>query len=1208
MDKLNLCGVKALLLLTCFVVLVSSCVNEKYDMSEDRLNLEATYFQEGLILPLGSMKPILLGDILPENDYIKPGSEDGAYAFRLSDAYDFNQQLSELQNMIDIPALDFSQAIPFSFEDVDVSSIEITGQTVGGEDIDLTSKFSGSIPEIDIPGFTPVETEMSAGMNGFVPKESDMNLALSPVTLHHEFLNLGTLPSALLAVTEPVELESLLANPLLGQTASPNTNVDVQGVPVELNLHLPAGIKDVKDVKFTNTSAIKVTLSLTDDVLVSGSIVPNIELDLSDVFVLRDNATGKVNLSDGLTLSESNGYSPSPKVVYVDGLVLDDMTLTATGTGKDLTKSIVVPAKGSVNLVDLKTTTAMLNEKILGIDMKVEFVDLKVDDVEIEIEPKSIPYDKTMAFEVDIDVPDGIKNVENVTFTTEGADKSGVALYLEAQNLAGGFVDTNANLYFTIKFPLCMNVPDAIRDEQKGYSYITLSKDLSEGPLDTFIDVTGLTLPDKKNNKIQISESISVECEAVVDGIVSTKQIAGLEGDLSVSVSIRPEFHLADYSVEIEGFGYDVEYAGEDIDIKLENFPDINSVVVYPEKNASGRNPEIVITLDVPTVNGLDITPSATEGIVFSFPSMLVIEENVTLPEGCEYRDNKLTLSEGYDFRENIVLPVEKLVIQPVVEGEDKYVRGKINVEGRIEVSGIMDKAGVDDFKNPAEPYVVSVKAVIPDLRPSTLKLDSFETAIEEKVIELDILKKGQIPDQLAYLDEVVLKDTYINLEIDGSGTDKVSALPDLGEGSELSVSVTVDLPEFIRFDNGKYGKVTRDGVLDLKTKKISIDPIKIDCLVLKRTREQLKDGLTGKITVGGNILLENASLDVDEWLNKDLNVNLVAVMKSERADDAAGEDGIDIASVSGRVDYEISPDPITIELGDLTANLGESIKTANLDFNHVHLALDIATNLTVPVEALVSIAPSKDGVEGEPIVKTLRLNTEVAPDSDVAYTRYWLANNEKGMPGDYTYENIPILDYFKNLDQIPDKFVVDLKAKTLEQEDCELDMSEPYTLTAEYEFALPMEFGSEFEIKVSQTMSGLPEILGTVLATGSEVALMGKIENSLPLALDLQFHFLDSDGNRVPAPDNCGKMHIKPCASDGKAVTTDMKVTMGVREGVKAEDIVSLELEFTASTDDTVVGVPVTEESSLAVPELQVSLPKGITVDMSEMLMLNNQ
>ena len=57
----------------------------------------------------------------------------------------------------------------------------------------------------------------------------------------------------------------------------------------------------------------------------------------------------------------------------------------------------------------------------------------------------------------------------------------------------------------------------------------------------------------------------------------------------------------------------------------------------------------------------------------------------------------------------------------------------------------------------------------------------------------------------------------------------------------------------------------------------------------------------------------------------------------------------------------------------------------------------------------------------------------------------------------------------------------------------------------------------------------------------------------------------------------------------------------IGLKEGVSAPDIASLQLEFNANAAG-VAGIPVTEDAYLQAV-LQLVLPEGLTVDLSEIM-----
>ena len=47
-----------------FLILAVSCVNKKYELSEEKINTEVTVFQEGVTIPLGSTAQITLESLV----------------------------------------------------------------------------------------------------------------------------------------------------------------------------------------------------------------------------------------------------------------------------------------------------------------------------------------------------------------------------------------------------------------------------------------------------------------------------------------------------------------------------------------------------------------------------------------------------------------------------------------------------------------------------------------------------------------------------------------------------------------------------------------------------------------------------------------------------------------------------------------------------------------------------------------------------------------------------------------------------------------------------------------------------------------------------------------------------------------------------------------------------------------------------------------
>ena len=213
MRKTFLLKVTTLVVTAFSLIAVSSCVDKKYTLSMDTLDLKVQLFQEGVCLPLGATDTMSLARLiqkleLPEEfkEFFQAG-EDGSYSLTYGpETMDMSENLSSLSGAVDIDKIDFSKSVDFKLEGVEVDEISYEGDSYGFEK-DMSSELQGldvTIPKVDSPfsidanlrGFNlgDVEWEIEVGNQG-----SDPNFAFLP-----EVLNV---PSAVLTNPAVKDLE-----------------------------------------------------------------------------------------------------------------------------------------------------------------------------------------------------------------------------------------------------------------------------------------------------------------------------------------------------------------------------------------------------------------------------------------------------------------------------------------------------------------------------------------------------------------------------------------------------------------------------------------------------------------------------------------------------------------------------------------------------------------------------------------------------------------------------------------------------------------------------------------------------------------------------------------------------------------------------------------------------------------------------------------
>lgn len=1146
---------------------VTSCVNEKYDMSEDNLNLEVTPFQDGLVLPIGNTDTLKLKELLKDLDAdVLQTLENGAYAVRFNDSFNMSEELASLTDMVNIDDVEFSRKVNFELNSADVSDVKVEEMDYSF-DYDISSSFKA--PELTLPSVSE-NLQISAGLARYAPDPDQMALKEFPSVSHETHLmslnDSFHIPDAMIN-DNPVAVDGAL----LAQNIHITDEFDgTQNI--HLYIELPKGISSVEDIVLHSGAKMKVTLELRNSFLLSGKLIPQIDVDLHNIFHLdKNHSDDHAHLDDDFVLSEKNNYKQT--VEYsITSLAINpkDWERKNADSPCVLDKDYLLPAKGGILLEDLHTTTRLLeNNRQIDLYMQIEFVDLQIDDVIMTVDPVTVSQSDEVSLTMDdLELPEEVEEFTEVIFT----ENSGFNIDIKAENVSRirGLKADLESLVLT--FPEEIQVEGANARNQVIYSNVDLSKGLSDN-----VRITGIEMPAPVGGKIVFSENIKVEAVAKADGTIHSADLPARDADdVKVLVDVRSDLVVKDYEVKVKGFEYELDIEPEVISVELpEDMLDLGDILITPE-----GNPEISIDIQMPEMD-MDLIPSDAGGLCLDFPDMFVFKTPLPAEYNFNATDNSITLRGS--FPEQITLPVEKLWLVPQKDETDGkvYAKGEVSLTGGLSVdASLMNKEQIEQITAPG--MKVSVKAHIPELIPSKVALDKFETRISEK-IDIDLMPAEDMPKEIVSIGRIELDDVYLNLMLDAS------SLPDLGS-TKLSLDFTVGFPDMIEVsgvETDEAGNIKLNGTVN-KDGQIKVDPVKIEALNLEGVN--IENGIKDVIDLAGSVTLTDASLDVNEWLGKELEVEFKADIKD-----------IDIAKVTGKVDYKVDPVVEAVDLSEFAESLGSAAEEAELDFNHVHLALEVNTNLGVPVNAEISLVPYYNGAPDEKkAVSVPVLALKYAESADkTAVTKYWLANpgSEDRCPAGYEFVEADILSLLRD---IPEKLEFRLDAATDSSKECVLEPSADYVLTADYAFELPLEFGEDFNIVLKDTLQGLPDFLGQAISNG-RIKLAGNITSSLPLGLDLSINMLDSEGNIVPLAEECGKQKIKPCNSDGSAQKTELELMLGLAGGAAKADVAAMELVFKA-TSAGVSGVPVTEESFLHA-ELKAVLPEGLTLDLGDLM-----
>ncbi len=1152
-----------------------SCVKEEYEIKEDTLNLEVTVFQEGIEIPIGSTEALKLKSLMSKLDsetleYFKTG-EGGDFSLGMSDSFDLSDSLSALTEMIDIPDVEFSQDFSFSLANMDVSDLEIKA-TRYEMPYDLGSMVG--TPEIKVPSITK-ELSYSAGLYKYLPDLSQFGFNLPAVDIKRtlgSFSGAELIPEMFQNDTEiPIDPGVKVDIAGLASINPMSTTFQAEPVTMKVNMELPKGISSVDQINLKEGAKVKITMSLQNTIFSSGTISPYIDVDLSDIFRLSDDENAAHPSKANHVVADFN-LKAAGDVVTKEYEVLSVIQNPQDWKTVDghlvFSKDITVNLGGSLSYSGLATTTRVLASRAgtpMEIGLKAEFLDFNVGDVTLTIdsqEPISINETATVPLEVpSIKLPDGVSAVKYVEFT----DDSSIDISIDAKNVLNSIALGLETLEIT--FPQGVEVEGAVNGKLS-----FPATDLKKG-FNKQIKIKKFVLPEPVNGNISYSGNVTVKAvaSAVVAGSVSTSELpTGEADDMKLDIAISSAMDIADYAVVLAGFDYGVDKK-ETISAKIPNLEQLGgSLTVYPE-----GNPVISMKVTLPETS---VPVVATKGgLTIVLPEMLRFDENAIAKYGYSSKTHSIVIAEGAPIPTDIQIPITAIVVKPVLDETDNnyYINGEFSVKGNIGIAagGEIHKSDVDNLTN--ADAKVNIVIDIPKITPGNVGIDNFSTSIDKK-FSLELLAGEQIPEMIVSVGQIKLKDVYINLALDAS------SLPSLGN-ADLTFDFDVDIPEMIVLENGRRNE---DGILKLtgradKDGMIKVDPIKVEAIDFTGIDLRDEKGITDTIAIKGSVVLANADLEVDQWLGKDLSLSFDAGIKD-----------IVVSSIEGKVDYQLDPVESSIDLSEVSTILNTDNISTTLDVSHVHLAIEVATNLGISADAQLELIPYHGAVADKPIKVDLALEAPATP-GEVKRTKYWLGSKQECCPSDYTFKQVPILDLIKN---IPDSIQFKLGAGTDATKPCILSPNVTPVLKADYALDIPLALGEDFCIEYRDTIPDVPEIVSTIFQYGN-LSLTGEVESSLPFRLDLTANLLDKDGNVIPLAEDAGKQVINACNLDGSASKTDLALKMVKKAGSVIPEIASVELVLNATATP---GVALNEESYIKVA-LQALVPDGVTVDLND-------
>jgi hypothetical protein len=492
------------------------------------VDTEVTLFENGISIPLvqntakitvDSILRLTGIDTTAFGEYLKVG-DNGNYFLSYENKFSLTDAINDLdlQNMVDIDAVSYTQSVSYNIGSLDASSLSTDEKNYSYSEKLMDFSF-------DIADFQPT------GQHGTLFTQTEVKNAA--VVAQKAGLSTVTLP----ATTLPF---------------SSDDKAVVSGV--KLSSH----IQSVETIYLKAGSAIKVDVSIPGCIFTSGEITPEVKVELGDLLTFKGGST----LLDcsSLVLGPANSYKASGtyEVASLNGAkIAQDKKLTLTG---------------SVKCSDLQTSVSEASAvtEDIAVNVEISFVDFELDSAygqivgftyDIDDEDEKISYD----------LPDDIGNFGTFTVIPKGSPA--LTLVIDIPEIEGVKVVSEDGILVNVpSFIRFCTVPAGLEYDEKASTLLVsdIKKATYSLPISKFV-----ITPKKSGDKYVFEDTYSVEGSAgLPDGRYDIAKLLPAAGkEMSVNATIPA---IEAQSIQLDELAIDID---ESTDMELIGAADIPEIV-----------------------------------------------------------------------------------------------------------------------------------------------------------------------------------------------------------------------------------------------------------------------------------------------------------------------------------------------------------------------------------------------------------------------------------------------------------------------------------------------------------------------------------------------------------------------------------------------------------------------------------------------------
>ncbi len=1116
--------------------LLTSCIDDTLDLNKG-VNMEASLGGDSLAIPIGKTDTMKLGDFLSEmeGDFLA-SLEDGGYGITQTGSID------EITLDIDDSSLKFDdqlfeQKATVNFGDMNLSDFKIPG-FFKKDTMDM------NIPNIEIGDVVP---SVNLDQN-FTIKFSDYQLDNDKLAL--DDLVRGSQNDDILGFqgTPPVHPAFDFA------TDIPKDSIGDLSVTVNYDISVPEGITNIYQIDLQAGAIMEITMELDTASLAleSGNFVPEFEIDPSTLFrfnPLTPLSDGKIKFSGASdALTNFNNYK-SVKSYTIDGF--RNLPMAVNG---NISMSQLVAISGSLATSGRVKANGVNDAKHIDLKVNIAIKNVTIANMDFDVPSFTTTMSGSSSFNIDNnDMPEQVARINTIYLDKKAGSalSNNLVITMSTENLptmiTPDYRINNLDLTFPDNFVFSnmagktYSVNNAAYDPAAG---LVISLQLSE------IDMSGVPIT---SGALSWTGNITYNGDISFGGRMNSREI-GLS-DPNIKMKSQSDISLISADVSTNDISENLSELTLPISLDIDIADQIKSLGSINIKEGA------VIRLDFtkPTLP----LPLQANNLQLKFSNLFEFKPNANLS------DNTFTINgEIPDF---IELELVALHINKDLVDGNLSLADSIQVKGGIVLSaGSVNSKQIEALSGEQ----LICKATVSDLyiASTDLQLKTLSTTYADSTV-LD-LPAIDVSSEIVDLDSIILKSgAEMKLEI------YIDNMPNLGS-NPLNTNIKIKFPELLQFNEGD-----------------------VDATNTMNLSGAFVDGKIGKVLGLRGMKFDNnlsgGKLTINEKLNFDVEVNVEnPEINSEELTGSPITVGVKVTIagiVFDKVYGIVNPAIDAVESGFNIADLIPDMLKGDdvvLDIANPVISLKIKSNIGIPVDAELSLKPIKDNVViADNLINATLSIPKVNNAAEIAEIGYWIAPLSEGMPLGYNHIEANIAKLFK---PVPDSlaFIVTPVINTSVQHF--IDLGATYKLSGDYEVKIPLNFGKDLSIKITQEIDSIDAGVGDLSVKAGQLELFGTIQNSIPLNLDATIYLMDENNSLLGEP---LEMVLAAGAPDGSATTSNVSFKLTDLEN-QLKSLSKVKLEFTATSNSTVAGTPIKKDNFI-IADLKARVPGGIQIDL---------